>query len=177
MLAAFLLVIAPWSIYVYIEQHSIIVLGDVASSHFAGISGEPATSDVGGISGFNHLRELARNPLGHSVELLRRAGKCWYRTDSGLYEREALIVNASFGLLLLLGLTSALKSPWRWGAGLVLAVFLGAWATSTLTIYLARYLITGIIVAGPITAAVPFRVYECLLRPRSARADEAGGTA
>jgi len=171
MLGAFLLVIAPWSIYVYVEQQQIIVLGDVASSHLVGISGEPSTSDGRGISGFNHFRELVRNPLGHSFELLRRAGKCWYHTDSGLYEREALIANLPFGLLLLLGLVPALKSSWRWGAGLVLAIFLGAWATSTLTIYLARYLMTGIIIAGPIMAIAPLRVYERWLKSRAAHTD------
>jgi 4-amino-4-deoxy-L-arabinose transferase-like glycosyltransferase len=171
MLGAFLLVIAPWSIYVYVEQQQIIILGDVASSHLAGISGEPSTSDGRGISGFNNFRELVHDPLGHSFELLRRAGKCWYHTDSGLYEREALIANLPFGLLLLLGLVPALKSSWRWGAGLVLAIFLGAWATSALTIYLTRYLMTGIIIAGPIMAIAPLWVYECRHRARAPRLD------
>jgi 4-amino-4-deoxy-L-arabinose transferase-like glycosyltransferase len=160
MLGVFLVVIAPWSIYVYAEEHQLVVLGGVADYHWEATGNEPAASDDQGIRGFRHFQALAHHPLGHSLELLRRAGKCWYHTDSGLYEKEALISNLPYGLLLLLGLVSALKSRWRWGAGLMLAIFLTAWTTSTLTIYIARYLMTGIVIASPIIAIAPLWVYE-----------------
>ncbi len=169
MLGAFCLVIAPWSVYVYAHQSQVIVLGDLAQSHLAGSAQAAcAADDPAGIRGVRHLGELARSPIVHSVEILRRALKSWYHTDSGRYERASLLVNVPFALLLLLGAVPALRSRRAWAAGLGLASFLAAWGLSTMTIYLARYLATGMLLATPVMAVGALRVVRRLTLTREA---------
>ena len=64
------------------------------------------------------------------------------------------------------GWTGRLKPRWRCGTGLVLAIFLTAWTTFTLTIYVARYLMTGIVIASPITVIAPLWVCDGWLKSR-----------
>lgn len=162
MLAAFAAVIAPWSIYVYARQDQVIVLGDVAQSHLDGSAQAACVADdTRGIRGLKHLAELGRSPVGHGLELGRRALVSWYRTDSGRYQRATLLLNVPFAMLLLMGVVPSLRKH-GWAAGLGLTAFVAAWGLSTLTIYLARYLATGMILAAPIMGVGALRVVRRL---------------
>jgi len=168
MLGAFILVIAPWSAYVYARQGQVIVLGDVAQSHLDGSAQAAcAADDARGIRGVRHFAEFAHAPAGHSVEVLHRAFKSWYHTDSGRYERATLLVNAPFAMLLLLGTLPALRR-YGWAAGVGLAVLVGAWGLSTLTMYLARYVATGLVLSAPVMGVGVLRVGRRLALTRQA---------
>jgi hypothetical protein len=151
---AFLLVTAPWSAYVLAEEGRFVFLGDVAGTHVRGSAVPEDFAGSGGIGGLEHFRALARNPLGHGGELARRAWRSFYQTNSGRYETLTGLMNVPFVVLLALGAVACLRCPRRrWGAGLLLSAFLATWGLSTLTVFLARYVATGIVLNSPVMAA------------------------
>lgn len=151
--AGFCLAIAPWFFYGYAVEGRPGLLGDVAGAHLQGDAVYEYSQDSGGVQGIKHVGALLDDPLGHSLEIGRRAIKSWYHTDRNQNERLVAIMNAPFALLLVLGTAKMLPSRWRWGGGMLLWMFLGCWGLSTLTVFLARYVATGLIVAGPLMGA------------------------
>lgn len=151
---SFLVIIAPWSAYVYAREGKTILLADVAESHFSGTAQADAVSDdPTGIRGVRHFRALLDNPVKHSLNLIQRAIKTLYRTDGRRYEKPTLAVNLFLLTFFVIGATYALRRPWRWTGGILIACLLASWILPTLTIYLARYLATGFLLSIPVTAA------------------------
>ncbi len=162
--AGFCLAIAPWFFYAYAVEGRPGLLGDVAVGHLEGRLVYEYSRDSGGVQGIKHVGALLNDPLGHSAEIGRRAIKSWYHTDRNQNEHLVAIMNAPFALLLLIGTLKMFKSRWRWGGGLLLWMFLGCWGLSTLTVFLARYVATGLIVAGPLLGAGAMVLWDGLGR-------------
>ena len=113
------------------------------------------------------FRGILDSPLQMAAELARRAALAWYRTDSGEYQALALLLNAPFILLTLVGLATGLRSArLRWHVGLFLMPLLAAWTLSIFTIALARYTTEGLAVSALVPAVGLLAVYDAGARLR-----------
>lgn len=170
-LAAFAAVLAPWTIRNAVRFHALVPVQTLGGLHLWLASGAPATN----------LRRLEAGPVGTDSELygrafeniasrpgrylshtLRRAGRLWYATHSGLHE--GALLRANLVLLGLAGLGVALLRDRALALAPPLAFVVYYVALHSLTIALLRYMLP-VIPLLTILAAVPVvRLREGLLR-------------
>jgi 4-amino-4-deoxy-L-arabinose transferase-like glycosyltransferase len=142
--AVFALTTAPWIVYLYEATGKFMLLTGrtitVATVH----------NTYGAVSGLGHLEAWAAAPLSYSVEMLKHAVMAWYRADNpsqtGLREAVAGAAILPYLILTVVGFCVAFRRRGiRWITAVALTTILSTWAISTVTYYIARLTVGGLV--------------------------------